>query len=154
MWPEVDERIWQKVRDDALAAAIPTSPVEIRGSDRDGGAIQAALANAQRAGVADDIDFSVRAVSAIEIRSGSPGHVVTNPPYGVRVGEAMKLRDLYSRLGHVLRTKCAGWELAVLSANARLERELRLKLEERLHTRNGGIPVKLLTAKVPELAGR
>ena len=151
-WPETSAPMWDKLREDAAGAALRQSPVAIRGSDRDRGAIAAAMANAERAGVSSDVDFSVRPVSAIEGGSDVPGLLVTNPPYGVRVGEAQKLRDLYARLGQVLRAKLPGWEVALLSANPRLERELRLALEERLRTRNGGIPVRLLKAKVPEIA--
>jgi putative N6-adenine-specific DNA methylase len=97
--------------------------------------------------VAADIEFSVRPMSAIEPESAT-GHVVTNPPYGVRVGEATKLRDLYARFGQVLRAKFSGWDFAVMSANPRLESELRLGLAERLRTRNGGIAVRVLTARV------
>jgi 23S rRNA G2445 N2-methylase RlmL len=79
---------------------------------------------------------------------------VTNPPYGVRVGEAAKLRDLYARFGQVLRTRFSGWALALMSANPRLESELRLPLTERLRTRNGGIAVRVLTADVPDAAAR
>ncbi|PYP66426.1 MAG: hypothetical protein DMD26_07870, partial [Gemmatimonadetes bacterium] len=77
------------------------------------------------------------------------GYVVTNPPYGVRVGQAAKLRDLYARFGQVLRISSPRWRLAILSANPRLDAELRLPLKERLKTQNGGIPVRLLTAEVP-----
>ena len=153
-WPEVKSSIWAKVREDAESVALPRSPAEIRGSDRDRGAIEASIANAERAGVASDIEFSVRAVSAVENSTDTVGLVVTNPPYGVRVGEVDRLRDLYARLGQVLRTKCPGWEVAMLSANARLEKELRLSLRELLHTRNGGIPVRLLAATIPALVGR
>jgi putative N6-adenine-specific DNA methylase len=142
------------VREDAESVALPRCPVEIRGSDRDRGAIDASIANAERAGVATDIEFSVRAISAIASTTDIVGLVVTNPPYGVRVGEAERLRDLYARLGQVLRAKYPGWDVAMLSANARLEKELRLSLRERLRTRNGGIPVRLLTATVPALVAR
>ena len=65
------------------------------------------------------------------------------------VGEAAKLRDLYARFGQILRSNYPGWRLAMLSANPRLDAELRLPLNERLQTRNGGIAVRLLTAGVP-----
>jgi len=151
-WPEMTTPMWDKLREDAAGAALTKSPVAIRGSDRDQGAIGAAIANAERAGVSSDIDFSVRSVSAIDKESAIPGLVVTNPPYGVRVGEAQKLRDLYARFGQVLRAKYPGWDVALLSANPQLERELRMGLQERLRTRNGGIPVRLVTATVPGIA--
>ena len=151
-WPDVDSKLWNRLRDEALAAALPRAPVRIEGSDRDRGAIEAAAGNAQRAGVYEDVEFSVRPLSAMAADPGETGYVITNPPYGVRVGEAAKLRDLYARLGQVLRESRPGWTLGLLSANARLDREVRLAFEERLRTRNGGIPVRLLTARVPSIS--
>ena len=52
---------------------------------------------------------------ALDDRSGA-GLVASNPPYGVRVGETTGLRDLYARLGDVLRARRSGWQLALLSA--------------------------------------
>ncbi|MFL5391979.1 MAG: class I SAM-dependent RNA methyltransferase [Myxococcales bacterium] len=148
-WPSFDGARWEAVRADAAEGVLPTAGVRISGSDRDTGAIQAAVSNAERAGVTADLELTVRAISAIEDCNGGDGLMATNPPYGVRVGEAAGLRDLYARLGQILRAKCPGWRLAMLSANSRLEGELRLPLEERMRTRNGGIPVRLMTARVP-----
>ena len=152
-WPDAQRSMWDRLREEALTIALPRSPVAIRGSDRDRGAIEAAIANAERAGVAADIEFSVRPMSAIEPEYAT-GNVVTNPPYGVRIGEAAKLRDLYARFGQVLRAKCAGWQLALISANPRLEATLRLPLNERLRTRNGGIAVRVLTTHIPDVVDR
>src|SRR5690348_6554957 len=151
-WPEARASVWERLCDEAATEALPRSPVAIRGSDRDRGAIDAAMANAERAGVATDIEFTVRALSALPARPDSTGHVVTNPPYGVRVGETAKLRDLYARFAQVLRTRLPGWTLALMSANPRLESEVRLPLSERLRTRNGGIAVRVLTGSVPHVA--
>jgi putative N6-adenine-specific DNA methylase len=148
-WPSFDGARWEAVRAEAAEGVLPTVGVRISGSDRDAGAIEAAVSNAERAGVTADVEFSVRAISAIEDCTGGDGLMATNPPYGVRVGEAAGLRDLYARLGQILRAKCPGWRLAMLSANSRLEAELRLPLEERMRTRNGGIPVRLMITRVP-----
>lgn len=148
-WPSFDSTGWDAVRGEAAAGVLASTSVRIRGSDRDAGAIEAATSNADRAGVTGDLELSVRAISAIDDCGERDGLVATNPPYGVRVGEAARLRDLYAKLGQVLRTRCPGWGLAMLSANLRLERELRLPLEERVRTRNGGIPVRLMVAQVP-----
>ena len=153
-WPEARPALWERLCDEAASLALPRSPVAILGSDRDRGAIDAAMSNAERAGVAQDIQFSVRAMSAIEAPRKTAGHVVTNPPYGVRVGEAAKLRDLYARFGQVLRSKFPGWQLVLLSANPRLESELRLPLSARLRTRNGGIAVGVLVARLPDAVSR
>jgi len=147
-WPEVDRDQWSAMLDQAKAGELASSAVRITGSDRDAGAITAAKANAERAGVLNDVELEVRSISAMEPAEGT-GLVASNPPYGVRVGEAEKLRDLYAQLGNVLRARRPGWELALLSADRQLERQLRLDLEERLTTRNGGIPVHLVVAAIP-----
>jgi putative N6-adenine-specific DNA methylase len=146
-WPEFDAAGWARIVADAKEHELARSPVPIRGSDRDGGAIEAARANAERAGVTSDVEFDRRAVSAIETPVGR-GWVVTNPPYGVRVAERGMVRDLYAALGNVLRARFAGWRLALLSPVDSLERQIGLELEERFATLNGGIRVRLVTGEV------
>lgn len=150
-WPGADPAVWRAVRDAARAQVRP-APAPIVASDRDAGAVAAARANAERAGVAGDITFAEQALSAVAPPVGA-GWVVTNPPYGIRVGERAEVRDLYARLGAVLRERFAGWRVAVLSADADpahpLERQLRLPLTPVWTSNNGGIPVRLLTGVAP-----
>ncbi|HEX8695509.1 MAG TPA: hypothetical protein VF746_24060 [Longimicrobium sp.] len=146
-WPDFDAARWDRVVARAREAARPASPVAIHGSDRDAGAIGAAAANAERAGVRGDVELSVRALSAVEPPPG-PGWVVSNPPYGVRVGESDALRDLYAALGRTARAKCPGWTLALLSADPRLEGQVGVRFREALRTSNGGIPVRLVVGTV------
>ena len=101
-----------------------------------------AMANAGRAGVARDIDFSQRAISAIEPPPG-PGWVVTNPPYGLRVSRGKDLRDLYAQFGHVLRRRCPGWHVAILGNDQRLFGQLGLDLDTSFGMVNGGVKVRL-----------
>ena len=107
----------------------------------------AARANAARAGVADDVVFEKRALSAIEPPAG-PGWVCTNPPYGVRVSERAELRNLYAQFGKVVHAKCPGWTVAMYSADARLEKATRLAFRPVLRTVNGGIPVRIVRGLV------
>jgi putative N6-adenine-specific DNA methylase len=151
-WPSFDAARWDALLDAARAGERPAGelragPGTIHGSDRDEGAVAAARANAERAGVADDVDFDVRPVSAIAPPPG-PGFVVTNPPYGVRVGERDRLRNLYLALGNVLRARCPGWTAALLVADRQLEAHLQLPLADVLATSNGGIPVRLAVGTV------
>ena len=141
-WPGFDSKSWAAVRSEAQARVLPHVAAPITGSDRDAGAVEAALANATRAGVADDITFRCAAVSALA-PSEEKGWIVTNPPYGLRVGERLRLRDLYAQLGNVVRRRCPRWHLAMLSADAGLERQTGLSFETRFETKNGGIAVRL-----------
>lgn len=133
-----------------LQSRIADSSPSIAGSDRDAGAIEAALANAGRAGVDDSIDFEVAAISSAD-PPASAGHLVTNPPYGVRVGEARKLRDLYAAFGKLSRTRFSGWTIGILQANPELMAVAGMEGETALRTSNGGIEVRLEVR--PPLAG-
>jgi putative N6-adenine-specific DNA methylase len=147
-WPEVDQQMWTRLVDQSRDGELPSSPVEILGADRDAGAIDAARANAERAGVAEDIELRVEPISALSYAE-PPGLLASNPPYGVRVGESDELRNLYAQLGNVARRQRPGWSLVLLSADQRLERQTHLAFEETLRTRNGGIPVRIVTARMP-----
>jgi putative N6-adenine-specific DNA methylase len=147
-WPDFDARVWSEATDAARDRELPRAAGPIKGSDRDAGAIDAAAANADRAGVAGDIEFSRRPISAIEPPNG-PGWIISNPPYGVRVGERDRLRDLYAQLGNVLRARCPAWNLAFVSADPGFERQVRVPLQPILRTSNGGIKVRVVTGLVP-----
>ncbi|MEP6493462.1 MAG: class I SAM-dependent RNA methyltransferase [bacterium] len=147
-WPGVEAQLWTSLVDEARRGELEQSPVTITGADRDAGAIRSARANAERAGVADDITFSEQSISAL-VDAPAPGLVACNPPYGVRIGDTDALRDLYAQLGNVLRRHRAGWTLALLSADPRLEQQTRLPFKESIRTKNGGIPVRLVVADVP-----
>lgn len=146
-WPGVPATLGDEVRAELSAAPHRMEAPLLLGSDRDAGAIAAAVANAERAGVASDVAFAVRALSAAEF-PGERGWVVTNPPYGVRVGDADQVRDLWAQLGHVLRERARGWRVAILSPDPALERQLRIPLRAVAHASNGGIPVRLMVGEV------
>lgn len=120
----------------------------ITASDRDAGAVAAIRRNAERAGVADALSIRQAVISDLELPE-TPGWIVTNPPYGVRVGERQRLRDLYAQLGHVLRTRARGWQLALLSTHPVLDHQVGLPLTPLWQADNGGITVRLVTASLP-----
>lgn len=146
-WPGTDHARIEGIRARALERVLPRAAVPILGSDRDAGAIESAGANAARAGVAEDIEFRRTPLSGIEA-PGTSGLLLTNPPYGVRVGERRPLRDLYAQLGNVARQRLPGWEIALLSAHAELAAQARLSFRTIFETSNGGLPVRLVAAKV------
>lgn len=142
-WPELRAEQWRAARDAARAEILPRAAAPIVGSDRDEGAVQAALANAARAGVSDDVEFVQRALSDLTLPAG-PGLAITNPPYGVRVGERAPLRDLYARFGQVMRARASGWRVAMLSADRALEGHTGLGFRDLVRTSNGGIAVRIV----------
>jgi putative N6-adenine-specific DNA methylase len=142
-WPSFDAALWRKIRTEAEVGVLARAPGRIVGSDRDAGAIDAARANAARAGVDGDVELQQLALSGV-IPPAERGWIITNPPYGVRVGEAARLRDLYARFGQLATTRFSDWSIGMLSADQRLTGHTRLPLEETWRSRTGGIPVRFL----------
>jgi putative N6-adenine-specific DNA methylase len=144
-WPETNLADWKARVDRAREGELPRSPVDIFGGDRDAGAIDASRANAERAGVHSDIAFQPQPISALSAADGS-GLMISNPPYGTRVGERDRLRNLYAQLGNVVRQKRPEWTLALLLSDRQLEAQVGLPFRDVFDTRNGGIPVRLVMA--------
>ncbi|MEO7521039.1 MAG: THUMP domain-containing protein [Gemmatimonas sp.] len=143
-WPGNNAVAVQNARDAARGQALPGVATRIVISDRDAGAVAAARANAERAGVQDDVEIVQRSLSDTTLAEiGASGLLLTNPPYGLRVSDGADPRALYARLGDVLRAGGRGWHLAMLVPDRRLAAQVRLPLDTVLRTSNGGIPVSV-----------
>ena len=115
----------------------------ILASDRDEEMVAAVLANAERAGVADRITARAAVVSHLRAATG-PGWVVTNPPYGHRVGDPERLGRLYARFGAVVRERLPGFGVAMLAADRRLARATRQDPHPAAELSSGGIRVQIM----------
>ncbi len=147
-WPGVPPTLGAWVRNELAGRGAMATLPPIIGSDRDEGAIAAAESNAERAGVRGDLELAVRALSAAEFPDAERGWVVCNPPYGVRVGEMDRVRNLWARLGQLLRERAPGWRVTLLSPEPSLERQLGIPVRVVAQTTNGGIPVRLVVGDV------
>ena len=148
-WPDVPPELGQSVRAELGRPRLAASPAVIVGSDRDAGAIQSARDNAERAGVAADVELAVHALSAMRLPEADRGWIVSNPPYGVRVGDGGGVRDLWAQLGNVLRRRAPGWRVTLLSPDPALDRQLQIPMRLVARTTNGGIPVRIVSGVVP-----
>jgi putative N6-adenine-specific DNA methylase len=146
-WPCFEPGTWASVTAtvrSAEARAPDRSHASITAADRDRGAVAATVANAERAGVAhlltvEHASLTESITAHVEGAAGDdPGLVLTNPPYGGRVG-GHDLRDLYATLG-----RASHWDVGMLVANRALAGHTGLTFDERFRTSNGGIPVRYL----------
>lgn len=146
-WPSLEGAGWREEVARAEERIRPSS-VLLAGYDRDAGAIEASISNARRAGVNEHTSFLEQPFGALTPGS-ERGWLITNPPYGVRVGEADRLRDLYDSMGRLLRARLGGWNVGLLATGPELVGRLGLRLSPALSTQNGGIRVQLMTGRVP-----
>lgn len=117
-WQAFDEKLWRGLRD-AARRQERRAPALISASDRDSGAIEATRANAGRAGV--PVEATVQALS----HAAPPkeiGLVLANPPYGTRIGDASRLRDLYAALGNLARGPFERWRFGFVTTDVELAR--------------------------------
>jgi 23S rRNA G2445 N2-methylase RlmL len=148
--PLFDGEAWERVRQEvASGAAEEAAP--IYGSDRHPGAIQATEANAERAGVRGSLTLARAPLGRAPLpssKAGSPGALVTNPPYGKRTGDRSGLRSLYQMLGQVVRRLGDGWRVGLVAADRRLALRTGLPLRNALLTEHGGTKVRLMVGQL------
>jgi putative N6-adenine-specific DNA methylase len=78
------------------------------------------------------------------------GLIVTNPPYGVRLGEQQALAELYPKLGDLLKKHFTGWRAYLFSADMRLPKLIRLAASRRTPLFNGALECRLFEYKMVE----
>lgn len=152
-WSGHHGALWQTLREQAqlrrqrgLANALPP----LFGYDQDAAAVRAAEANIRQADLAQHITVTRQAVADLRnpLPTGQRGLLLTNPPYGARLGDETGLKPLYRSLGEVLKSQFAGWRAAVFSGNDMLCFELGLRSHKQYKLFNGAIPAKLLLIEV------
>ncbi len=150
-WRGHDAPLWERLRAEARARRGARSVRRcILGSDLDADAVRMAIGNGGHAGVADWLHVEKRSLAEI-LRPGSdPGLIVTNPPYGERIGAESGLPELYSQLGSTLRERFQGWQAAILTGNPPLARNLGIYAKRTHRFFNGTIECRLLRFELNE----
>src|SRR5262245_58940783 len=144
-----DRHRWQELRQQSAARQKAKVPLAIYGSDLSANVLKAARANLTAAGLEKVV--SLKRVNILEISApAKEGIIVTNPPYGVRLGELQALAEFYPKLGDVLKRKFSGWRVYLLSADMRLPKLIRLATSKRTPLYNGAIECRLFEYKMVE----
>lgn len=114
-WPAVPAESWEEARRAAKEAIRRDQPLQIYGYDIDAASITASKANAKAAGVGDAIAFEQKDIRDLWI-DAQYGVMISNPPYGIKIGEFQEMNQIYIALHKMLRKK-TGWSLYVLTAD-------------------------------------
>ncbi|MBS0329832.1 MAG: class I SAM-dependent RNA methyltransferase [Proteobacteria bacterium] len=144
---DFDAALWQRIKAEAKAKEKPLTHLPIFGADQDRWVLDKARNNLAAAGYADAIELKVSDV--LDLKPPTPvGTIVTNPPYGERIGEAEELAEWYPLLGDWLKQNFAGWEAWVISGDPLLPKLFGLKASRRIPLFNGPIETRFLQYKV------
>ncbi len=139
--------IWKKIKNKALKRVKPTAFQYLYGSDMSQEAIQATEKNLEAAGLRESVSLTQKDFSAIKAPHDK-GFMVTNPPYGVRIGEDEALAELYPKMGEVLKREFAGWNTYFLTNDMRLPKLMRLSPSKRTPLFNGSLDCRLFEIKM------
>ncbi|MBT1072478.1 THUMP domain-containing class I SAM-dependent RNA methyltransferase [Pelotalea chapellei] len=142
-WLDFDGLLWDRIVREA-EAGIRNLPVGlITGYDQDSRALALAGRNAAAAGFEGQIHFFHAELEKFQ-PEGEKGIVIINPPYGKRLGEEDDLKELYCRIGDIMKQRCRGWTGYVLTGNLELAKYIGLKASRRFVLFNGPIECRLL----------
>ena len=142
-WLDFDGLLWDKILKEA-EAGISKLPVGlITGYDQDSRALAVAGRNAVAAGFEGQLHFFHSVLEEFQ-PEGEKGVVIINPPYGKRLGEEDELKELYCRIGDIMKQRCRGWTGFVLTGNLELAKYIGLKASRRFVLFNGPIECRLL----------
>ncbi len=144
---QFNRRTWQDLCDASQARQRRSPPGLICGSDLDATALKQAEVNLNAAGLANAVTLTHADVLEMTPPAES-GVIVTNPPYGVRTGEAEELARLYPRLGDALKRHFAGWCAYILTADMRLPKLNGLACSKRTPLYNGRIECRVFEIKL------
>ncbi|ELR97779.1 class I SAM-dependent RNA methyltransferase [Gloeocapsa sp. PCC 73106] len=142
-WSDFDPDLWQQLRTEAKKSQLSQLRSPIVGSEADSNILKQAQHNAQLCGVQDHIQLLCHNLATVSPPCDS-GIIITNPPYGKRIGEVTELASLYQLLGNVLKQRFRTWRVYVLTGNQELAKKIGLKPSRRFKVYNGNIPCNLL----------
>ena len=161
-WLQHDAELWQTLVDEAhqrKASGLEKLDLDIRGYDANPRVLEYTTKNIENAGLDDHIRLAHKPIDQFGKPTAERGLLLTNPPYGERLGEVEDLIPLYQKLGTVLQKNFHGWRAAIFTGNLDLGRETDLSPTKQYSLFNGTIPCKLLifedmTSKSASIAAR
>ena len=136
-WKQLSQSLWKKTRAEAMEAIQVEKDFRILGSDIDGRALKQARENALKAGVNDFVFFQRLPVQ--ELRSSKKyGVIISNPPYGERLGEEKQVIALYRDMGKVFR-KLDSWSYFIITSHPEFEKHFGERANKNRKLYNGRI---------------
>jgi len=161
-WLQHDQALWDSLVVEAQerkAAGLEKLELDIRGYDANPRVLEFTTQNIENAGLDEHIRLTHKPIDQFGKPTAETGLLLTNPPYGERLGEIDELIPLYQKLGTVLQKNFTGWKAAIFTGNVDLGRETDLSPSKQYSLFNGTIPCKLLvftdmTSKSARIAER
>lgn len=132
----ISKDAWKKARKEAVEGENDFE-FKILAYDKDEEIVALAKENAALAGVSDYIEFEVQEFKDLAFEN-EYGFLITNPPYGERMGEDEEIEELYKLIGEKYR-EAKNWSFYVITSNEELESFMKVKYEKKKKLYNGSL---------------
>ena len=142
-----DESLWKKIETEALHQMKPIEFLDIYGSDIDLRAVRVTRHNLKVAGLEEVAKVLQSDFVKLEPPT-SEGVLVTNPPYGQRIGEDEDLKEVYPVWAKHMKESFGGWNTYFLTADLEMPKDMRLKPTKKTPLFNGALECRLFEIKM------
>lgn len=137
-WTEIDLKLWNESVEEARDLMQSGKKLRIYGYDIDSTAIETCRFHAKEAGVGEMLHFQVRDMRQASSRF-EYGIVVTNPPYGDRLGNKNENAVLYRDMSKTFKTNLGTWSYFIITSDIDFEKHFGQKADRKRKLYNGGI---------------
>lgn len=145
-----DADAWEAIKGNVRLNPLPTEPT-IFGSDISGDMVVMARNNLNKAGIRFDVPLKQIEAQEVKAPTDVPGILLTNPPYGERIGvrgdktlaEDELAKEFFSAFGTTLKQRFAGWKVFLFTADLTVPKMLRLKEARKTPFFNGSLECRL-----------
>ena len=142
-----DEGLWKKIESEAMKKMKLIEFLDIYGSDMDLRAVRVARHNLKVAGLEEVAKVMQSDFIKLEPPT-SEGTLVTNPPYGQRIGEDEDLKEVYPVWAKHMKESFGGWNTYFLTADLEMPKDMRLKPSKKTPLYNGALECRLFEIKM------
>ncbi len=140
-FPFIDKRHWKDAREEANDGIVKDSKFEVFASDIDPACVELTIRNAYKAGVGKTVRSFIKDAAVIST-GGRRGTIVTNPPYGERMGTTLEVEELYRKIGRHFRS-LSPWQVYIITSHPELERLYGKRADKVKKLYNGMLPCYL-----------
>src|SRR5690625_1585130 len=136
-WPMINQKLWDNAFEEAEDTANYDQPLDITGSDLNHNMIKISKENALEAGLSDLISWKQMQVEDLVIKQNN-GYLISNPPYGQRIGDKKTIDKIYHKLGLIMKEN-PSWSVYILTAANDFEKNYGQKATKKRKLFNGFI---------------
>nr|WP_246072244.1 bifunctional 23S rRNA (guanine(2069)-N(7))-methyltransferase RlmK/23S rRNA (guanine(2445)-N(2))-methyltransferase RlmL [Catenovulum sediminis] len=150
-WLGHNAKLFESIKNEYDQLIDNDKTLRVFGYDISNRELTIARQNAMDAGVTEQIHFERADATQFAINlNAEQGYVVSNPPYGERLEDEIKIANLYLDFGQSLKINHAGWHLTVISSALEQMRQLKLKADKKYKVKNGALDCVIANYQIEE----